>query len=269
MSLLKIKKFIMRKYLLIFLLFFVTTPVFAANTSGNAWSESLGWFNFSNATISDTAVTGYAYNDNTGWLVLEGITNTNGTLSGYAWSESVGYFDFSNVIITNGTFSGYAYNDNTGWLSFESPVNVTTTWAPAEDTPPPVKKSSTGTSIQNRVENLNKMGKTDQAENLKKQYPNLFKTSSAPTLPISNNPRDLELNSTGDDVKALQQFLNSQGFLINANGLPGSTGNETTYFGNLTKQALIKFQQANNITPSLGYYGPKTKAFIKTLSITN
>ncbi len=257
----------MKKYILsLFLFCLIITPVFAANTSGNAWSESAGWFNFSNATISDTSVTGYAYNDNTGWLVLDGITNTNGTLSGYAWSESLGYFDFSDVIITNGTFSGYAYNDNTGWLSFESPTNVTTTWTPPDNTPPPTR-SSTGTSIKSRIKNLNEMGKIDKALELQKKYPNL--TTPLSNLPLSSNPRDLELNSQGNDVKILQQFLNSQGFSINTPGQVGSTGHETNYFGNLTKQALIKFQQAHNITPSAGYFGPKTRAFIKTLSITN
>jgi uncharacterized delta-60 repeat protein len=90
-------------------------------------------------------------------------------------------------------------------------------------------------------------------------------TGNADLQSISNNPRDLELNATGDDVKLLQQFLNSQGFAINTSGQVGSAGYETTYFGTLTQQALIKFQQAHNITPSMGYFGPKTRAFIKGL----
>ncbi len=39
-------------------------------------------------------------------------------------------------------------------------------------------------------------------------------------------------------------------------------GNETTYFGILTQRALAKFQKVNNITPSVGYFGPKTRKFI-------
>jgi hypothetical protein len=219
------------------LLCFVATPAFASNTTGYAWSESLGWFDFTNVTISDTQVTGNAYNDNTGWLVLNGITNTNGTLSGYAWSESVGYFDFSDVAITNGAFSGYAYNDNTGWLSFETGTNVTTTWAPA------VAQTTGYRPAHRRV---------------------LPVTSSIPNTPLPttpSQPRNLTLGSQGNDVKTLQVILNLMGYTISTEG-PGSLNNESTYFGEKTKQALIKFQKENNITPPEGYFGPKTRDMI-------
>jgi hypothetical protein len=66
--------------------------------------------------------------------------------------------------------------------------------------------------------------------------------------------RDLELNTEGDDVKLLQQILIQKGYDIPA----GPTG----FFGNQTRQALIKFQQDNNITPAAGYFGPITRARI-------
>ena len=44
----------------------------------------------------------------------------------------------------------------------------------------------------------------------------------------------------------------------------GSPGNETTMFGGLTRAALIEFQKANGITPAVGYFGPKTRAYIAT-----
>jgi len=53
-----------------------------------------------------------------------------------------------------------------------------------------------------------------------------------------NFTRDLTLGSTGDDVKALQQFLNSKGFTVAASGA-GSVGNESTYFGTLTQSAWL------------------------------
>jgi hypothetical protein len=84
-------------------------------------------------------------------------------------------------------------------------------------------------------------------------------TSSNPTQSTTYSfTRDLELGKTGDDVKALQQFLNIHGYVITASG-PGSSGQETTRFGALTKAALIKFQLANHITPAVGYFGPKTR----------
>ena len=73
--------------------------------------------------------------------------------------------------------------------------------------------------------------------------------------------RNLEIGTTGDDVRALQVFLNTHGYVVTSSG-PGSSGNETTLFGGLTKAALIKFQQANNITPAAGYFGPKTRAAV-------
>lgn len=80
---------------------------------------------------------------------------------------------------------------------------------------------------------------------------------------LYNWTRDLTLGSTGADVKALQQFLNGQGFMVASSGV-GSTGNETEYFGALTKAALASFQAAKGISPAVGYFGPITRSFIAT-----
>jgi Cadherin domain/Calx-beta domain/Putative peptidoglycan binding domain len=90
-------------------------------------------------------------------------------------------------------------------------------------------------------------------------------TNTQVIILLSNNKRDLKQNTRGDDVKLLQQFLNSQGFIVSKNGA-GSPGNETTLFGPATKKALIKFQAENNIRPAAGYFGPLTKKFIKSLT---
>ncbi len=74
--------------------------------------------------------------------------------------------------------------------------------------------------------------------------------------------RDLKLGSTGEDVRALQIYLNTHGFPLATTGA-GSTGKETTTFGPLLKSALIKFQIANKITPAEGYFGPKTKTVVE------
>ena len=73
--------------------------------------------------------------------------------------------------------------------------------------------------------------------------------------------RDLHLGMSGADVKQLQQFLNGHGFAVSVSG-PGSDGNETAYFGQATKNALAKFQAANGITPSAGYFGSMTRAAV-------
>jgi hypothetical protein len=77
--------------------------------------------------------------------------------------------------------------------------------------------------------------------------------------------RDLYLNMIGEDVKELQKFLNNNGFVVATEG-PGSPGNETEKFGSLTKQALIKYQLANSISPAIGYFGEITKGIINGLT---
>jgi peptidoglycan hydrolase-like protein with peptidoglycan-binding domain len=52
-------------------------------------------------------------------------------------------------------------------------------------------------------------------------------------------------------------------------GGPGSLNNETSIFGPLTKSALAIFQKENGITPSLGYFGPITKAYMKSKGYIN
>jgi len=54
--------------------------------------------------------------------------------------------------------------------------------------------------------------------------------------------RTLTIGSTGTDVFNLQRALNSLGYII-ANSGPGSSGNETFYFGQLTAEALKMFQK--------------------------
>ena len=73
--------------------------------------------------------------------------------------------------------------------------------------------------------------------------------------------RSLTLKSKGDDVRQLQKFLNSNGFVVSAAGA-GSVGNETTLFGPATKAALIRFQKAHNIKPASGYFGSITRSVI-------
>jgi len=76
--------------------------------------------------------------------------------------------------------------------------------------------------------------------------------------------RDLHVGMQGDDIKNLQSFLIDQnkGPVAQALAKVGATG----FFGNLTRAALAEFQKAVGIIPAKGYFGPKTKAFIKSLS---
>jgi hypothetical protein len=132
--------------------------------------------------------------------------------------------------------------------------------------------SSGGASITQQISTLIAMGKTALAQHIESQWPQLF---SSTTTAFTQEPstqgisqaspfaRDLMLGATGSDVKALQQFLNAHSALVAKTG-PGSAGDETTYFGVATKEALITYQKANGITPTSGYFGPLTRAYIAT-----
>ncbi len=72
--------------------------------------------------------------------------------------------------------------------------------------------------------------------------------------------RDLQFGMVGDDVKALQQYLNNNGFPLAQTGV-GSLGNETNYFGSLTRQALINFQEAKQL-PVIGTFDLQNRIFL-------
>jgi len=70
--------------------------------------------------------------------------------------------------------------------------------------------------------------------------------------------RNLELGMSGADVKELQKFLNNHGFVIALEG-PGSPGNESENFGDLTKQALARYQADQEIVPANGVFSDWTR----------
>ncbi|MEK7109545.1 MAG: peptidoglycan-binding domain-containing protein [Patescibacteria group bacterium] len=76
--------------------------------------------------------------------------------------------------------------------------------------------------------------------------------------------RQLQLGMSGADVMKLQQFLNTSAATQVAASGAGSPGSETSYFGGLTKAAVVKFQAANGID-TVGRMGPQTMAKINSL----
>ena len=75
--------------------------------------------------------------------------------------------------------------------------------------------------------------------------------------------RSLQVGSSGADVKTLQVYLNTHGYIIASSGA-GSPGNETMRFGAATKAALVKFQKAAGITPASGFFGALTRAYVNS-----
>ncbi|MDD4902092.1 MAG: peptidoglycan-binding protein [Patescibacteria group bacterium] len=88
-----------------------------------------------------------------------------------------------------------------------------------------------------------------------------------------NFSRNLQLGSRGEDVKNLQKFLNSHGYVVAKSGA-GSPGKETALFGALTRKAVIKFQENNSdkilkplgLKKGTGNFYQATRKFINDLS---
>ena len=74
---------------------------------------------------------------------------------------------------------------------------------------------------------------------------------------------DLKRGDKNFEVKVLQEYLNNNGFILTDVGL-GSLGQETDFFGNLTYQALKKFQQDRGVV-SDGIVGPITRGLLNSI----
>ena len=92
--------------------------------------------------------------------------------------------------------------------------------------------------------------------------------------------RNLRVGERGEDVQILQKVLNSLPETKLAESGPGAPGEETTYFGELTKGAVVKFQEKYaqeilfpiQLTQGTGFVGPMTRKklneVVKTAGIT-
>ncbi len=94
---------------------------------------------------------------------------------------------------------------------------------------------------------------------------NQLLTATPPVQPVVQTPlrpracmalyRNLVKGARGDDVRSLQEFLQSQGHL---------TANPTGFFGALTSQAVSQWQTSQGISPA-GSFGPLSRKHIRML----
>ena len=83
-------------------------------------------------------------------------------------------------------------------------------------------------------------------------------SSTASQTPISISPytRVITIGFSGDDVTALQTFLEGKGFLVIPKGVAKGL------FGSLTKKALVAYQKSVGL-PMVGIFGPATRAKVE------
>jgi hypothetical protein len=95
-----------------------------------------------------------------------------------------------------------------------------------------------------------------------RRYMGIDTATSAPLTPAAVTfTKDLYRGIFDEEVRELQRYLNTVGFLLAAHA-EGSPGYETTFFGPLTEAALTRFQLEHGIMPARGYFGPRTRALI-------
>ncbi len=164
---------------LIISIFVRVNPSYASETDGvidttshYAYMEIGSWLDFGrtqgNVHVTDSALSGYAWSPELGWISLncannntcgdvnyKVTNNSEGVLSGYAYGEITGWINFAPiyggvVIDQNGVFTGYAYGDEVGWIVFNCLTTsscATVSYAVKTDWRPESSRSSAVSNI--------------------------------------------------------------------------------------------------------------------------
>jgi hypothetical protein len=107
-----------------------------------------------------------------------------------------------------------------------------------------------------------------------------IKKSETPSIETSKKTssvtfsRDLSLGMSGEDVRLLQEILNKDARTALAQTGPGAAGNETDYFGPMTRNAVIRFQELyadivlkpEGLEQGTGFVGKLTRTKLSALA---
>ena len=128
-------------------------------------------------------------------------------------------------------------------------------------------RTTTGSSITNRIKNLEKSGNTEAAELLKLQYNKIYPVNESKDVIGTSTQkyifkRGLQFGSKGDEVRFLQEILSKDKAIY-------PEGMITGYFGPLTEKAVKRFQEKHNISnindSGYGYVGHKTRGILNSI----
>lgn len=119
----------------------------------------------------------------------------------------------------------------------------------ASSTPPPDSNCPANPTLGTSVP-VNIVGRTVPVTTTIRNNQTTLNQNAAVSTSKYNFTKSLSLGSTGAEVVALQNLLYRAG---------DYTGPITGYFGQLTKQAVIKYQKAHNLE-AVGNVGQKTRA---------
>ena len=171
-------------------------------------------------------------------------TNGSHTLTAIAHDAAGNQAMSSGVVVT--------VSNTTASTPVSTPTSETT------QTPVPTPLKSPGLSESQIQAILSLLSSFGAGQSIISAVTLSLRGSSSPLSPQSLSfTHNLSLYQNHTDVKTLQQFLNTHGFLVATSG-PGSPESENTYFGTKTYAALIKFQKSRGL-PATGWFGPLTR----------
>lgn len=229
-------------------------PTFAINGGGNSTQSpsvtlsfstppNVSLFSITNESASGSSTATSSYQSVLPWNLCAGLA----ACPPGAYSVTVRFLD--------------AQNNTLGTVSHSI------VYLPAAPSGTPQSSSTTiATSLSPSVADL-----LQQIAALQAQLQSLVREAAARGIAVTQTAttssfqfaRDLKLGMTGTDVNELQLFLirENTGPAARKLAVHGTTKN----FAALTLNALIEFQKKAGIKPAIGYFGPITRAYVKTL----
>lgn len=213
----------------------------SGNLSGFAWGENIGWIDFGSSTapyqvsINSGTFTGYAYAENIGWINFD--TEADSATTTWRARSSRAQCDDG------------LDNDNDGKIDYPTDTNCSSLSDNSEKASARrIVVSNSSTISTSTVATTTDIISTTTELVSTTSIPSASEPVSLPVSPqiqqvskyIFN--RNLKQGSTGEDVRQLQIFLNSRGFIVSTSGT-GSIGKESTYYGLRTLQAVKKYQE--------------------------